>query len=175
MPQARPRARPGGTTSSPAQPLRPFRSGDGLVLARIYRAAVSSLAARHYTPQQRDAWLSRAPSAADFESAYRDGRATVLALDGAGVPVGFTDLERDGHIQFLYVDPGAAGRGVGAALLAELTALARHAGLARMTAEASETALPSFLRAGFICLNRRDFAIDGVAIHNYAVALRLAR
>jgi hypothetical protein len=29
------------------------------------------------------------------------------------------------------------------------------------------------LRAGFVCLHRRDFAIDGVAIHNYAVALQL--
>lgn len=41
------------------------------------------------------------------------------AVDDAGTPIGFVGA-RDGHVELLYVDPDAHGRGIGTALLAQV-------------------------------------------------------
>jgi putative acetyltransferase len=153
--------------------VRPFLPGDGDALASIFRRSVAELARADYTEAQRRAWLSRAPSGDAIELAYGDGRRAFVGVDGTGCPVGFSDVEHDGHIQFLYVHPAAAGRGVAARLLAALEAAARVDGLTLLFSEASETALPVFTMSGFRIVRRRDFDIDGVAIHNYAVEKNL--
>lgn len=161
---------------APAPPsiaIRPFQPKDADRLADIYRAAVAQLADGDYAPEQIAAWLSVAPPAAAFSEMYGDGRAAFVAIMPDGRLAGFSDLEGDGHIQFLYVAPEAAGRGVARALIGRLEAAAREAGLERMYAEASETALPVFLGLGFAALRRRDFTIADVAIHNHAVERRL--
>ena len=43
----------------------------------------------------------------------------------------------------------------------------------RLYVEASELARRLFLRKGFTVVTRRDFAVGGVMIHNYAMEKRL--
>lgn len=62
-----------------------------------------------------------------------------------------------------------AGQGVAARLVDTLEATAREAGMTRLYVEASEAARRFFLKRGYTVRARRDFAIDGVAIHNYAM------
>lgn len=150
--------------------LRPFRDQDAVRLTQIYCTAIDGLAAADYGPAARAAWRVRCPSPAGLSATYSDGRQTFIAVSARDEPLGFSDLEPNGHIQFLYVAPEAARQGIGAALPAAIEAHARQLGIARLTSEASQTALPVFQRAGFSCLARRDFHIEGVAIHNYAVA-----
>lgn len=97
----------------------------------------------------------------------------LVAVDGAGRPVAFGDLEPDGHIHFLYCAPEAAGTGVTATLYDALERIARAQGIVRLYAEASEPARRFFARQGFRTIGRRDFDIEGVPIHNYAVEKRL--
>jgi putative acetyltransferase len=54
-----------------------------------------------------------------------------------------------------------------------LEAEAQQRGLTRLYSEASEAARRFFLKQGFTVTARRDFAVSGVAIHNYAVQKRL--
>jgi len=63
----------------------------------------------------------------------------------------------------------AAGTGVAAALYERLEGIARERHVPRLHAEASEAARRFFLKQGFAVIRRRDFAIAGVPIHNYAV------
>ncbi len=153
--------------------IRAFKTSDAPHLLKIFCAAIDSLAAADYGPAARAVWRSRCPSLEHLTAAYRDGRQTFVAVGSQDDPLGFCDLGPDGHIQFLYVAPEAARQGIGTALLAALEACAKQGGLAGLTAEASQTALPVFQRAGFTCLTRRDFHIQGVAVHNYAVAKSL--
>jgi putative acetyltransferase len=148
--------------------IRPFCHDDAVELSRIYRAAVQRLAAVHYTPDQIAVWLSIAPKPQDFASIYRGDRTAVVCV-GNGLIVGFSDHDTAGHIRFLYCHPNNARQGVARVLLDAVEASARHAGIKSLTSEASEVALPVFARHGFRTVERRDFAIDGVAIHNFAV------
>jgi putative acetyltransferase len=150
-----------------------MREGDAEAMAEVYRRSVRTLGARDYTPGQVDAWASRGPDAARFRQKIGDGRKGWVAVDPEGQVCGFADLEADGHVDFLYVDPGQAGQGVAGRLLAEVEQAARSAGLTRLYVEASETARPVFERQGYTVTRRRDFEIGGVAIHNYAMARTL--
>lgn len=136
-------------------------------LSALYEAAVRGLGSRDYSAAQIEAWASPTPSAQALTDRMRDGRVRLVAARGA--PVGFVDVERDGHIDLLYVAPEAAGQGVARVLLEGAHDIGRAAGASRLYAEASETARPVFERLGFRVIARRDFEVAGVAIHNWAV------
>lgn len=152
--------------------IRPARPGDAAAQSDLYRRSVAALGARDYSRAQVAAWASRAPSPAGFRTLGSDGRKTFVAETDAAM-LGFADLEPDGHIDFFYCAPEAAGTGVAAELYACLEAEARARALPLLFAEASETARRFFVRQGFLVIARRDFEIGGVGLHNYAVEKRL--
>ncbi|MGC3940334.1 GNAT family N-acetyltransferase [Roseobacter sp. EG26] len=159
--------------SIPAFEIRLFRTSDADALANIYVAAVAQLGRGHYTPAQLRVWRARSPSVEAIRDAYQDGRRAFVAVNEYGQVSGFSDLEQNGHIRYLYISPHMAGRGIARKLLVTLEDQARALGLSRIFAEASEVALPVFERAGFLSLQRQNFEIDGIAIHNYAVEKRI--
>lgn len=142
-------------------------------MAAIYRRAVEVTGARDYAPAQVAVWRDQGPDLAGMERRLGDGRRTWVAVNEDDAVVGFVDLEADGHIDLLYVDPAAGGRGVAAALLDLLEAEAAAAGLRRLYVEASETARPVLLRRGFVDLGRRDLMVAETPIHNHAMAKSL--
>ena len=149
--------------------VRAYRPDDARDLARLYADAVAAIGPCGYSPAQVAAWRALAPSPDRLEAEMRDGRIRLVAADDADRPVAFADLETDGHIAYLYCRPDHAGTGVVARLHAELERSARAAGMTRLYAEASEAAVRFFRRQGYAETGRRDFAVGGVAIHNYAV------
>ncbi|SDZ73868.1 GNAT family N-acetyltransferase [Rubrimonas cliftonensis] len=148
--------------------LRPYRAGDAAALCALYRRSVETLGPRAYTARQVAAWASLTPAAADFDGWMADGRARVVAEAG-DAPLGFCDVERDGHIAMLYCAPEAAGRGVGGALCDAGVGYARGFGAGVVYTEASELARPVFAARGFAATARRQMTVAGVAIHNYAM------
>ena len=149
--------------------VRSFRPGDAPELARIFHAAVHRIGGRHYSPEQLEAWAPEVPDPQGFVERGADGRILLVAADADDRPLAYGDLESNGHIDHLYCRPDAAGTGVAAALYDRLEAAARDRGIARLHVEASEPARRFFLRKGFIMLRRREFALGGVAIHNFAM------
>ena len=153
--------------------IRAATAADAEAMAALYRRSVEALGARDYAPEQVRAWAEQGPDAARFRAKLADGRRCWIAEDGAGIVQGFADLEAGGHLDFLYVDPDATGRGVARRLLERVEADARAAGMERLFAEASETARPVFERCGWTVVERRDFEVAGVPIHNWAMELAL--
>ncbi|MDO1558714.1 GNAT family N-acetyltransferase [Brevundimonas sp. 2R-24] len=151
--------------------VRQFDAADAEALSRVYRRSVEGLGASDYAPDQIAAWAGLAPSAERLIDLMADGRLRLVALD-QDRPVGFIDVERDGHIHFLYRAPDAP-RGAADALYVQAESWSRAQGLQRLFAEASEAAKRFFLRHGFSVVSRRDFEVSGVPIHNYAVEKRL--
>lgn len=127
--------------------LRPYRPSDVDALIALFRDSVRRVALRDYTLEQLRAW---APDAIDREGwALRcaEHRSWVAEIDRR--PVGFIELEADGHIDMLYVDADHQRQGIGRALLERVEAAARQAGLVRLFAEASLTARGFFERHEF--------------------------
>jgi putative acetyltransferase len=153
--------------------IRDYRASDAAVLSRLYERSVRELGARRYSPEQIEAWVSLRPSADRLEAKMADGRFRLVSEGDAGAILAFVDVETDGHIDLLYAAPEASGTPASTRLYEAAEARAAAAGCARLFAEASELARPFFERRGFSVLERRDFEVGGVAIHNYAMEKRL--
>lgn len=149
--------------------IREYRPSDAALMPEIFRSAVTVSARRHYNDQQVTVWLSRTPTAERFAESYSDDRLAMVIANQENQPVGFADVEEDGHIQYFYCHPELSGSGMADVLLCALNAAARGRKLSRLYVEASETALGLFKRNGFDVVKRRDFEISGVPIHNYAM------
>ena len=153
--------------------IRAYRDGDAAAMAEVYARAVRAIGARDYSPEQVEVWAGQGPTVERFAAKMADGRRCWVATDDADRVIAFVDLEADGHIDFLYADPDVAGRGVAGALLDGLEAAAVTDGVTRLYVEASEAARRFFLKRGYAVVERRDFEVAGVAIHNYAMERRL--
>ena len=149
--------------------IRPFRSSDANDLAGIFFAAIREIARHHYSKEQVSAWAPDLPTAERFVARGTDGRLLLVAVDDADQPLAYGDLEADGHIDHLFCRPDAAGTGVTSVLYDHIEAAAADRGLQRLYVEASEPARRFFLKKGFEVIERRDFELAGVPIHNFAM------
>lgn len=152
-------------------PVLHYAAADAEALSVLYAASVRGLGAAAYSPTQVEAWASVAPSAADLHARMADGRFRVVAR--GDTPIGFIDVEPDGHIDLFYVAPEAAGKGAASHLYACAEEWAHTNRIDRLYVEASEMVRPFLERRGFVVTARRDFEVAGVAIHNYAMEKQL--
>lgn len=154
--------------------IRDFREEDAGKLADLTVRAIHEIGPSHYSPGQVDAWAARHPDARRFIERVASGHRIFVATDADDVPVAYALLEPDGHLDMLYCHPDHTRKGLGGELLAHAEAQATVSGVTRLYTEASELARAAFERAGYDLLDRRDFEIEGVAIHNYAMEKHLA-
>ncbi len=156
-----------------AYAIRPFRTHDASALANITLAAIRAVGSQSYSPEQVDAWAARHPGPERFVERAEAGSHILVAADGNDCAVAYALLEPDGHLDMLYCHPDHTRRGLADELLAASEQGARSLDLERLYTEASELARPVFERAGYVVEHRRDFEIEGVAIHNYAMEKHL--
>jgi putative acetyltransferase len=149
--------------------IRAFRNEDAKALSAIFHASVREAGLRDYTLEQVEAWSPSPPDPARYVQRGREDRTFLVAVDDADEPIGYSDLEADGHINHLYCRPDFVGTGVASAIYDELEVAARARGLSRLYVEASEAARRLFLKKGFSVLQRNDLVRMGVPIHNYTM------
>jgi putative acetyltransferase len=147
-------------------PIRPYQSSDAELLADLYARSVRHFGRRAYSAEQVEAWASTI-SADKIATRATDGRIMLVATDEHDDPLAFGDMEPDGHLDFLYCAPEAAGQGLGSKIYAALEKHAVGSGLERIFVEASEIARPLFETKGFRVVRRNDLQIGNVAIHNF--------
>lgn len=149
--------------------IRPFDPSDADALAALFHASVHEVGIGDYSVEQIRAW---SPSKPDPKGYLRqaEGRTFLVALGGDGQPIGYGDMEPNGHIDHLYCRPDMVGTGVGSAICAALEDAARKAGITLLTVEASEAARRLLERRGFKVDARNDIIVNGVAIHNYRMS-----
>src|SRR5271169_2810403 len=140
--------------------IRPYRSDDLDAVIGIFLGAIREVAAKDYDRAQIEAW---AQADRDAWAEARLSRPTWVAVVG-DKPVGFTDLEPDGHLDMMFVHPAHQGVGAAAALLEGVEAAAREQGLSRIFTEASITARPFFERRGFRLVAAQVMHVRGQAL-----------
>lgn len=149
----------GWTSPAPSSPgavsIRDASPDDATEIARIYNQGIedrtATLETQLRTPEERAEWL-----------AAHDARHPVLlAVDSAGIPLGWTSINRFNaravydHVADISVFVGreSRGRGVGDAMLTALEARARAIGYHKMVLTAFPTNAPGmrlYHRHGFI-------------------------
>lgn len=154
--------------------IRQYAVGDAEALHSVTLAAISVVGLSAYSREQIDAWSARHGSAQRLADRAANGHAIFIAANADNIPVAFSLLEPDGHLDQLYCHPDHTRRGLADGVLRAAEDRALISGITRLYTEASELARPAFERAGYTLLHRRDFDIDGVAIHNYAMEKTLS-
>jgi putative acetyltransferase len=145
--------------------LRPYRSDDGPELLALFRDTIRRVNCRDYSPTQIAAWASDDIDPARWSERFA-GRFVSVA-EAAGRPVGFGELEADGHIDRFYVSADHQGRGIGGRLMAAIVAEARRLGIGRLYSEVSITARPFFEGQGFVVLAPQVVTCREVEFVNY--------
>jgi putative acetyltransferase len=130
----------------------------------IFLAAIREVASRDYGPAEIEAWAKVEDRAAWAER--RASRPTFIA-EHAGHPIGFSDLEPDGHLDMMFVHPAHQGIGVASLLLATVEEAAKKQGIGRIFTEASLTARPFFERRGFSVIARQSVEKRGQRLTNF--------
>jgi putative acetyltransferase len=167
-------SRPGGRDEGgpPIIHIRPYDPSDLDALIALFRDSVRRVASRDYSPEQVLAW---APDDMDRERwAARCAAKPTWVAERGGEPVGFTDLEPDGHIDMFYVHADHQGVGVASALLGRVESAARDAGIGRLFTEASKTARPFFERRGFRVIAAQTVRFNGQDFVNFRMEKWLA-
>jgi len=150
--------------------IREFADGDAPALSALCRASILQLGSLSYSPEQVRAWHHRAPSPDIYLRRAACGTMIFVSETETGALAGYALLEPDGHLDRLYCHPDHARHGHASALLRHMDRIAQSIGITRLFTEASEVARPVFERAGYLVEHRRDFEMNGVAIHNYAMS-----
>ncbi|QIE28667.1 putative N-acetyltransferase YafP (plasmid) [Caballeronia sp. SBC1] len=150
--------------------IRRYEAADLDAVISVFLRSVREVASRDYDAGQIAAWAQ-----ADREvwSRRRLDRPTWVALID-DVIAGFTDLESNGHIDMLFVDPASQRRGVASALLDTVENAARVRGLAVLNTDASITARPFFEKHGFQVVRSQDVALRGQRLTNFRMEKRFS-
>jgi putative acetyltransferase len=144
--------------------IRSYRSTDVEATRRVFVNAIRGTASGDYGPEQIDVWAASAESPG--WGTRRESVSTWIAVDDDAV-VGFADVDEAGHVGMMFVDPSVGRRGVGAALLEQVRAIAGERGQNRLSVDASITARPFFERHGFSVIREQRVHRNGLDFVNY--------
>jgi putative acetyltransferase len=140
--------------------IRPFAASDAEAWLDVHRAAVRVIAAGDYSQAVIDAWAPPVDARMiEHLQTGPSGTRIVAELDGELAGIGEL-VPENGELRACYVAPRFARRGVGKALVAELEALARTAGIAALSLASSVTAEPFYLRLGYDVTGRGSHVLD---------------
>jgi putative acetyltransferase len=126
---------------------RPYQPGDLPDVIETYRASIHALAAPYYTPAQLAAWAPEVQDEDKWRERLSELHTLVAQRDGAFA--GFASYTLEGYLDFLFVRPAFARRGVATGLCRCVEAAVRAAGAASITTHASLAARAFFDRQGF--------------------------
>jgi len=150
--------------------IRPYEASDLDAVIDVFLRAVRELASRDYDAAQIDAW---AQVDRDLWARRRLDRPTWVAVVDREI-AGFSDLERDGHIDMLFVHPRYQRMGVANALLDQVEHEALAQNLALIDTDASITARPFFEARGFEVVRRQTVEVRGAQLVNFKMKKRLS-
>lgn len=160
------------TNPSIAVLIRAYDESDAAATLSVFMSAVTVTAAADYTAEQIEAWAQ--PNERDL----RDWNAAMLARNAfvaevGGEVVGFSDVDRAGYIDMMFVSPGYQRRGIACSLLDHAGRFARSHDATSLSANVSVTARPFFERCGFVVEVEQHSMIKGVELLNFSMRLTL--
>jgi GNAT superfamily N-acetyltransferase len=144
--------------------LKPGNISDIPLLWSLRTRAVRQLCATHYSPEQIEIW-SESPPPESYLRLLATRCALIAEEDGQWLGYGILDRQ-SGEVIAVFVEPAAAGRGVGKRLMEGLEAMAVEERFARLYLYASLNAADFYRAMGFVAI--RDEAYE----HPSGIALR---
>ena len=150
---------------SPTFHIRPYEPADAPALLELFKDTIRRVNRRDYCPAQIAAWTSEIRL--EVWTAKLATRWCAVAALADETPIGFADLEADGHLDRFFVHADQQRRGVGLGLMDAIKNQAKEWQLPRIFSEVSITARPFFLSQGFCVITDQLVFSRGAAFLNY--------
>jgi putative acetyltransferase len=150
---------------------RPFEPADLPRLIEIYTAAVHSLGAPYYSPEQLAAWAPANPEVDRWRARFAS--VPTMVAESAGAIAGFISYRPDGYIDLLFTHPSFARSGVATGLYRDAEATLRNAGQTRLFTHASLAGQPFFARHGFQVESEETVEIRGLHLRRFRMYKQL--
>ncbi|WP_412098915.1 GNAT family N-acetyltransferase, partial [Kingella denitrificans] len=162
--QKQPENRSDGLSGSLKPNIRPATTSDAAAVAELFLRAVQHISNRHYSEQEKNAWLQGADDA-DFWQKHIDGGNVRVATHNGRV-LGFIEYQPEqSHLNCLYTDPHHQRQGIATALLNAVLPSADSG--KTITVDASKAALAFFQKQGFVRQHENQIPRNGLVLTNY--------
>lgn len=145
--------------------VRQARPGDAQGILQAHRSAVRGTAANAYSQDVVDGWAPATFSLERIEaftrSIERGDAVVIVAEDGTGEIIGFGSIvPANSELRALYVRAEHGRQGVGRAILLELEALARRAGVIELRMDSSVNAASFYEANGYIAIEHGEHTLQ---------------
>jgi GNAT superfamily N-acetyltransferase len=147
--------------------IRPHRNGDIPHITRLFYDTIHLVNSNDYTREQIEAWAPTIPDVSFWKERAKQYRVYV-AEENERI-VGFTELDRSGHIDCFFVHHQWQRRGVGSRLMERVVNTAAKQRVPRLYAEVSITAAPFFRKRGFVVLRESEVVRRNVKLKQFAM------
>ncbi len=144
--------------------IREFSPRDAPALRGVFYSSVHLVACQDYSTDQLNAWAPKT-----FDLALWTARLQALkpfVVEHENQPVGYADLQADGHIDHFFVSGHHPRQGIGRMLMNHILQTARKTRIDRLFSHVSITAQPFFQRFGFVLIEQRLPVMRGVPLSN---------
>ncbi len=154
--------------------IREMAVGEEQALWQLFHETIHTVNKADYTPEQLAAWSSQDRDMVAWSLRMQEVQPFVVTvqvansenLGEAAQIVGFSDLQSDGLVDFMFVHHAWQGCGVASCLMAEIERRAERQGLARLYAHVSLTAQPFFSSHGFTLVESQTVGVRGATLSN---------
>ena len=129
--------------------IRKASKADRKNISNLHIASIKKLCRNHYTHEQLNAWTSvLTPSV--YDQALKE-KVVLVAYDSQQdlLGLGILDIENS-EISAIYINPDAAGKGIGTKLLNELEMTAKKSKFFRITVHSTLNAKSFYMNHGYI-------------------------
>jgi putative acetyltransferase len=151
--------------------IRDYKSSDAKEITDLFHNTVHAISTTIYSKEALEAW---SPSPPDYKMwAQRLSIKLPYVAIKDEVIIGYVELEKDGHIDCLYVHKDYQGQGVASELFNYLMKKAMEQNMRCLYVEASLLALPLFRKKGFEVIKLNEIERCGVKLVNYSMTLKL--
>ncbi|MDH2436367.1 GNAT family N-acetyltransferase [Pokkaliibacter sp. MBI-7] len=142
-----------------------YQASMASTLADLFTLAVQHIDDAVYSAAEKAAWAPQPPDYERWQQRLAGKRPWVAVCQE--MPIGFIELDADGHIDCAYVHPDWQRCGVMTALYRFLETAALVQGLGRLYVDASEVALSFFAGQGFTLLSKNHLRRGEQTLVNY--------
>ena len=140
--------------------IRPYEPTDCEILASLFYLTVHTVNAKDYTKEQLNAWAT----------GKIDLQKWNISLREHNIIFGFSDIDKSGYLDRLYVHKNHQRKGIATAIC---DTLEQSVKANKIITHASITAKPFFEQRGFTVVKEQQVLRQGIALTNYVMEKQL--
>ncbi|MEA5549443.1 GNAT family N-acetyltransferase [Anabaena cylindrica UHCC 0172] len=147
--------------------LRIYQIEDTPEIINLFADTIHNINIRDYSKKQVEAWAS---VKLDIEMwVNRLSNSFTYVAEENNQIIGFSNLEKNGHIDCFYCHHAFQRRGVGTKILDAIELQAKFLGITKLFTEASITAKPFFISKNFIVVKKQEVECRGQLFINFVM------